>query len=404
MIGSSLKTRKTLDRDANTASDKRVRRHVTGRVREYFAVTAPGFEKGCRQEIMGLGLDTHGASEEIGSVTFAGRFVDCQRANLHLRTATRILMRVATFAATNPRQLARQAAAIPWELFLPADQLPEVKVSSHRSRLYHSAAVAETVRAAIRRQLDGSAESSPSQRFQTVFVRIQDDRVTLSVDSSGEPLYKRGLKTGPARAPIRESLAAAILMAAGYDHRRPLVDPLCGAGTFSLEAALMAKQRAPGVKREFAFMDWPAFRKRQWDHLKKEAKFDEAILDTPRIFASDVDEQACRQLAVTIDINGLSDAVRVANKDLFACKASQYGGEPGLVAVNPPYGVRIGSSEAADGLFGRICRHLKAAFHGWDVALIAPHHHLVRRLPFPARQLPLLHGGLKLTLLLGTLR
>jgi putative N6-adenine-specific DNA methylase len=403
MIDSFLNTRKTSGRGANTGIDKRVRRHVTGRVREYFAVTSPGFEKGCRHEIMGLGVDAHGATMETGGVTFAGRFVDCQRANLHLRTATRILMRVATFAATNPRQLARQTAAIPWELFLPADQVPAVKVSCQRSRLYHSAVVAETVRAAIGRQLGGSAGSSPSQRIQTVFVRIQDDRVTLSVDSSGEPLYKRGFKTGPARAPIRESLAAAILMAAGYDRRRPLVDPLCGSGTFSLEAALMAKQRAPGVKRDFAFMAWPAFRKEQWDHLKKEATSSEVTLESPRIFASDVDEQACRRLAAVIDINGLSDAVRVANKDLFACEASQYGGDPGLVAVNPPYGVRIGSSAAAEGLFGRICRHLKAAFNGWDVALIAPHHDLVRHLPFPARQLPLAHGGLKLTLLLGTL-
>jgi putative N6-adenine-specific DNA methylase len=237
-----------------------------------------------------------------------------------------------------------------------------------------------------------------------VYVRIHHDRVTLSLDSSGDPLYKRGFKQGPARAPIRESLAAGILMAAGYDHRRPLVDPLCGSGTFSLEAALMAKHRAPGLQREFAFMAWPAFRKGQWNYLKQKAEASTITLDQPRIFASDVDEPACRQLAGIIGANGLSDAVAVAHKDLFVCEASQYGREPGLVVINPPYGVRIGSSGAANDLFLSICRHLKKEFCGWDAALIAPHRHLVRRCPFPARQLPLVHGGLKLTVLLGTIR
>ena len=385
------------------AFNKRVRRHVAGRIREYYAVTALGVENFCRQELIDLGLDSRGLSVDTGGVAFAGRLVDCQRANLHLRTATRILMRIAAFSATNLRRLEKKAGEIAWELFLPAGYLPDVKVSSHRSRLYHTAAIARSIRDSITRRLDGAGGPLSPGFPQTLYVRAVEDRFTLSLDSSGEPLYKRGLKAGPARAPIRETLAAAMLMAAGYDSRRPLVDPLCGSGTFSLEAAMMAKQMAPGLKREFAFMGWPAFREDQWAFLKREAESHMTVLDHPLIFASDIDGGACERLAGLILGNGLSDAAKVAQKDVFQCEANQYGGGQGLVTINPPYGIRIGSANQAAILFNRICRHLVQRFNGWEVVLIAPRD-LVRQLPFATRRLTLFHGGLKLTLIVGTIQ
>ena len=385
------------------AFDKRVRRHVAGRIREYYAVTAPGVEDLCRQELLDLGLDGSGLSVDAGGVAFTGRLVDCQRANLHLRTATRVLMRIGAFSATNLRRLEKKVGDIAWELFLTAGHLPDVKVSSHRSRLYHTAAIARSIRGGMTRRLTGT-DQPPSPAFpQTLFVRVVEDRFTLSLDSSGEPLYKRGLKKGPARAPIRETLAAATLMAAGYDPRRPMVDPLCGSGTFSLEAAMMAKQMAPGMKRAFAFMGWPAFREDQWAFLKREAESHMTVFDKPLVFASDIDGGACKRLAGMIAANGLSDAVKVAQKDVFQCEANHYGGGPGLVTINPPYGIRIGSADQAAILFNRICRHLVQRFNGWDVALIAPKQDLARQLPFPARRLSLLHGGLKRTLIVGTI-
>ena len=299
------------------AFNKRVRRHVAGRIREYYAVTAPGVENLCRQELLGQGFDGSGLIVDVGGVTFTGRLVDCQRANLHLRTATRILMRIEAFSATNLRRLEKKAGDIAWELFLPTGTLPDVKVSSRRSRLYHTAAIARRIGDSIARRLD-RAGRPPSRAFpQTLLVRAVEDRFTLSLDSSGAPLYKRGLKAGPARAPIRETLAAAMLMAANYDPRRPLVDPLCGSGTLSLEAAMMAKQMAPGLKREFAFMGWPAFREGQWGFIKREAESNVQDLMQPLIFASDIDAGACERLAGMIAGNGLSDAVSVVKKDFF---------------------------------------------------------------------------------------
>ncbi|BBO76867.1 RNA methyltransferase [Desulfosarcina widdelii] len=382
---------------------KRVRRHVSGRVRDYYAIVSPGFEACARQELIILGIDESDIRVSTGGVTFRGRFVDCQRANLHLRTATRILMRIDTFTATNPRQLEKHCASIPWELYLVEGTRPEIKVHSQRSRLYHSDVVARAVKEAIAGHWEGSSAPSVSADFpQTVFVRLLDDRVTLSLDSSGAPLYKRGLKQGVARAPLRESLAAAMLICSGYDSSRPLVDPLCGSGTLSIEAAMMAKGMAPGSLRNFAFMGWPAFRGRQWSFLKREAEADAKAFNRPPIHASDLDAAACGKLSGIISDNGLSDAVKVTVKDFFDCEAGQYEGGPGLVAINPPYGIRIGSSHQAADLFQRICRHLNAAFTGWDVALISPEKSLLQTVPFAFRQVPMRHGGLRLKLLLGT--
>ncbi len=383
------------------AFEKRVRRHVSGRMRAYYAITAPGVEKYCRQELVDLGIETSGLFADAGGVTFAGRFVDCQRANLHLRTATRILMRIDAFSATHLRRLEKKAGDIAWDLFLPAGCLPDVKVSCHRSRLHHTGAIARRIRDSMKCRLKGAGGSPALDLTQTLFVRVVKDRFTLSLDSSGEPLYKRGLKAGPAKAPIRETLAAAILAAAGYHSRRPLVDPLCGSGTFSLEAAMMAKQMAPGVMRRFAFMGWPAFREGQWGFLKREAASQRQALSRPMIFASDVDAGACERLTGIVASNGLSDAVQVVQKDFFQTDADRYGGKPGLVIINPPYGIRIGSAKQADELFKQLGRHLTRRFRGWQVALIAPRPALARGLPFAAKQMPLLHGGLKLTLVLG---
>ncbi|MFO7713404.1 class I SAM-dependent RNA methyltransferase [Desulfosarcina sp.] len=392
------------DHVGDSAFNKRVRRHVAGRVRAYHAITSPDFEILCRQELIGMGIDPTAMSMHTGGVTFTGRLADCQRANLHLRTVTRILLRIGAFAATNERQLERKSSEIPWELFLPSGRMPDIRVSSRRSRLYHTEAITEGLQSGIATRSIGSLGSAPASIPQTLFVRAVEDRFTLSLDSSGDPLYKRGLKAGQARAPIRETLAAAILMTAGYDPRRPLVDPLCGSGTFSLEAAMMAKQMAPGVKRTFAFMGWPAFRESQWGFMKREAEAQVQDLEQSLIFASDIDAGACERLTGMIAGNGLSDAVQVGQKDFFQCEAAQYGGGTGLVAINPPYGVRIGSAKQADDLFMDICRHLTKRFKGWKVAMIAPRPALASRLPFSVRRMVLLHGGLKLTLIVGTIK
>jgi putative N6-adenine-specific DNA methylase len=391
------------DRTDTNAFNKRLRRHIGGRVRAYFAVTAPGIEAWCHHELVALGLGRD-AAVVPGGVTFNGRFVDCQRANLHLRTATRILMRIDEFSATNERQLKKKVACIPWVLFLPANPAPEINVRSRQSRLYHTKMIANAIRTAISGRISSSLGSDHQMASQTIFVRAVHDRFTLSLDSSGAALYKRGLKEGPARAPIRETLAATILMVAGYNPHQPLADSMCGSGTFSLEAAMQAKRIAAGMNRSFAFMQWPVFNDSQWVFLKKEAQRQVLGLSTPRIFASDIDARACSRLTDVIRRNHLSDAVRVDHQDFFASTSDAYGSNPGLVVINPPYGIRLGSGRQADALFTNICRHLVQAFRGWTVAIVTPRRVPMRQLPFPARRMALAHGGLRLNLIIGSIQ
>lgn len=384
--------------------EKRIKRHIIGRRQEFMAVTLPGFETVCRDEVAALSKTIDVTGTFRGGVAFNGRLEDLYRANLYLRTAGRVLMRLTVFKASNFNQLAKRLAAIQWAFYLPLGSIPACKVTAHRSRLYHSKAVAEQISRAI--EAYWASQGVPCRRTdeQTLHVRLDHDRVGLSIDSSGANLYQRGLKTHGSRAPLRETTAAAILQLVGYCPDQPLLDPMCGAGTFSLEAALMAKAQAPGLRRRFAFMQWPAFRPQQWDHLTGRAVQGVRQLQSPLIYASDMDAQACDALAHCVRRNGLQDAVMVTCRDFFSLSNDARAGGPGLIALNPPYGRRLNPEQAPDRFYQRIGEKLKKTFPGWQVALIVPELKLAETMPFKLEHFKLQHGGLRLTLLTGTIR
>ena len=277
-----------------TATEKRLKRQVIGKSHAFFAVTAPGVEDLARAELAALGLEGLAVP---GGVEFTGRLHDAYLANLHLRTAGRILMRLTAVTTTHFSELEQQAADIPWELYLRPGTLGRVQAAVHHCRLHHTDGIAERVRAGVDKRLAPipAGEAAPAA-VQQVFVRGVDDRFTVSLDSSGDHLHLRGVKTHPGRAPLRETLAAAALMRAGYTGDEPLLDPMCGTGTFALEAALMAKRIPAGWFRDFAFTGWPAFRAQRWAHLRRAAGEGVRVLPQPRIFASDIDPEACRAL------------------------------------------------------------------------------------------------------------
>lgn len=393
------------DKIADSPYIKRIRRHVTGRVRSYFATTAPGFEAVVRDELTRLLLS--GKPEALpGGVSFQGRLVDCHLANLHLRTAGRVLLRVETFKTDRFHQMEARLAAIPWELFLPPNAVPTVSVTAKRSRLLHSDAIAQRTLTAVRNrlaQIAGEARAGEGgEAFpQAIYVRGIDDVFTVSVDSSGENLYKRGLKVQGGPAPLRETIAASALQLAGYDGREPLVDPLCGAGTFSLEAALMAADIPPGMFRTFAFMGWPSFVPKRWEHLKREAAAVRRPITTPLIFASDLRQAACDRLFQTARQSGLSNIIDVVARDFFSFRPDAVTRKKGTVALNPPYGRRLGTVKESDVLFQEICTKLKAEYRGWKLALIVPRKDLIRQVPFSGRIIAFQHGGLRRWLAVG---
>ncbi len=381
--------------------EKRIKRHIIAKRHTFFVVTMPGFETGCARALKALSNTIDVQASVKGGITFSGRLVDLYRASLHLRTAGRILMRLATFKASNFNQLQKKTAALPWDLYLPVGTVPKCKVSAHHSRLYHGQAVVQRVARTIKAHWTARKTAPQGAKGQTLFVRLDRDMVTLSLDSSGANLYLRGFKTHTTQAPLRETLAAGILQMAGYRPGRALLDPMCGAGTFSLEAALIAKQIPPGARRSFAFEQWPAFRSRQWQHLKTTTAQKIMRLPRPLIRASDLDPHAGRELTDCVRQHGLDDAIKVECHDFFALQPHLRADPPGLIVLNPPYGRRLAAQQTLQAFYDRITTKLRNDFKGWQVALIVPKAGLARRLPFKTKAIPIDHGGLRLKLAVG---
>ncbi len=397
-----------------SALTKRIRRQIRGRVLDFFAATAPGLEEICLGELRLLPLSAKEMRIVKGGVEFRGRLHDCYLASLHLRTANRILMRLGECRTEGFAHLEKKVKALPWELWLHPGCIPDFSIRTSRCRLYHTEAIRERVEKSIRERMsamekDAETPYVPADGIhgdkgisQRIFIRGIRDVFHFSIDSSGEHLHKRGIKAFRADAPLRETNAAAVLQIAGYDSREPLLDPMCGSGTFAIEAAMMAHRIAPGLFRDFAFRDWPSFQPGRWRHLRREAR--EQIIAPgaiPNIFASDADEKACRaaeQNTVRSPVAGMTD---ISHADFFSFSPAQRTAQTGLAVLNPPYGLRMGTDAQSAQLYPAICHHLAKVYKGWKIALICPNKKEVEKFPFDWNNRPFFHGGLKLTLMCG---
>lgn len=385
-----------------------MKRRVTGREHDFFAAVSPGLESLCLNELKIIsgpnpepGKDF---AETEGGVEFKGRVTDCFSANLNLRTANRVLMRIGEFKATNFTQLKKKLSGFPWDLYLSPFCAHEINVSAKRSRLYHKEAIAGIFSESIETKLASPGFGEKDRDISSgreIFVRASDDRFIISIDSSGELLYRRGIKTHRTAAPLRETTAAAILMLSGYDGTEPLIDPMCGSGTFSLEAAMIAQNIPAGFFRKFAFYNWPCFEPKRWAYIKRKAESRIKEGSAHKIFASDSDPLACDLLRSCTKKHDLLGVIDVESKNFFDLSVSALTKEKGLVVINPPYGHRIGSRSESVRLFGAVCEKLKKDYSGWKAALIAPHVNVSGKIPLDLKTKNLFHGGLNLCLLYG---
>ena len=342
---------------------KRVTRHVKGKSHSYFAVYPPGFEGVCAEE-MKLVESAESVSVEKGGASFSGKIPVLYRANLCLRGAVRVLMRVESFKAENFRELYRRSCDIPWELYLTAGADVKFSVSCRNSRLFHSGAIEENILDAIKK-----APLSPGEACsQTVFVRFEDNVCTISLDSSGEPLYRRGFKKHVCDAPLRENICAMLLEYAGANSFEIFLDPMCGSGTFALEA-LSGAGRLPlfSPQRAFSFEAWPVFSPETFRH---EARRSCQARGTLRIFSGDIDISAAKMNfdEAAISPNAL-EGIDLSRADFFTLDRGSFGEGRMLVAFNPPYGKRIGAS---GDFFTRIGEKILADFASDAAVIVLP--------------------------------
>ena len=336
----------------------------------YFVVTAPGIEEFTTQELSALKIQP---VPEPGGITFKGDLAALYRANLHLRTASRILARVGTFFyATNFPELEKRVSRLPWEHFLIPGQPVSMHVTCHNSKLYHSDAVRRSVSVGLAERLGQPSPLIPAnaqadgQLPQLIVVRLSDDKSTISVDSSGKLLHKRGYRQAVAKAPLRETLAAALLMASGWDRSKPLLDPFCGSGTIPIEAALMALDIPAGLQRRFAFMDWPNYNEQLWLSIKEQIR-PHATNPQPAILASDRDAGAVKMARENAQRAGVEDIIE------FKCQAISAitpPAGPGWVVTNPPYGVRIQEGKDLRNLYAQFGNVLRRHCPGWQATVL----------------------------------
>ncbi|MGF1502092.1 MAG: class I SAM-dependent RNA methyltransferase [Paracoccaceae bacterium] len=355
-----------------------------------FLTAPPGLEPQLAGEARALGLGD--PTPEPGGVSATGTWPDVWRANLELRGAGRVLVRLWAFRAPHLAQLDKRARRLPWGDVLRPEIAVRVEASCRRSRIYHAGAAGQRIATAIAETLGAPVATEAPV---SVLARIEDDLCTLSVDTSGALLHKRGHKQAVGKAPLRETLAALFLRAAGFSGDEPVIDPMCGSGTIPIEAAEIAAGLQPGRDRAFAFEALATHDRAAVAELRTGAR---RRSPEAGIAGFDRDAGAVAMARANAMRAGVADLVAIAQQPVSALAPPPDG--PGLVLVNPPYGGRIGDKGRLHALYAALGGRLKAEFGGWRVGLVTGEPGLARAtgLSFAETSPPIPHGPLKIRL------
>jgi putative N6-adenine-specific DNA methylase len=349
-----------------------------------FAITAPGLEDVCARELVEMGI--RGKVSE-GGVAWTGDMESVAKANLWLRTASRVVVRVAEFKAKAFFELELQAKKIEWEQWVAPKSAVEFRVTCRKSKLYHSDAVAQRFVESVQRRVKGvrvvdevdeEAEDAAAPTTRSLFiVRFVHDVCTVSVDTSGALLHLRGYRQALAKAPLRETLAAAVLLGSGWTGDTPVLDPMCGSGTIPIEAACIARRMAPGRDRDFAFLHWPGADRAAWTTMRSAALAQELASSPVSITGTDRDAGAIVAAKSNAERAGVANDVSL---DVRPISAMSHADAPGLVAINPPYGVRVGETDPLRNLYAQLGNVLRAKRAGWTLAMLSADRGLERQL------------------------
>ncbi|MGH1578783.1 THUMP domain-containing class I SAM-dependent RNA methyltransferase [Planktotalea sp.] len=357
---------------------------------EIFCACPPGLEPILEAEALEAGFK--GATATAGGVSFFGLWPNVMRANLTLRGTSRILARFAHFRSFNLSQLEKQTRELDWHALLRKDVPVKVDVTTRKSKIYHAGAAKERIERAIHERMRLPIGGEDAIK---IMVRIEDNLCTFSVDTSGTPLHQRGHKEAVGKAPMRENLASLFLRAAGFDGTEPVLDPMCGSGTFPIEAAEIAHGLLPGRSRAFAFEHLASFMPERWAELKSvQTRHDTQC----QFYGSDRNPGAIDNAKANANRAGVGESCLFTKASISDLECPK--GAAGLLIMNPPYGARIGDKKQLFALYGALGKTLKTRFKGWRVAIITTDMGLAQTtgLPFTTSSAPIPHGGLKVRL------
>lgn len=332
-----------------------------------------------------------------GGAHFSGDWKSCYAANLTSRIATRILWRVGRAKYRSEDDIYALARGLPWEGWFEVRRTFRVHMTAVRSPLKSLEFTTLRIKDAVCDRFRDTVGDRPNIDTAAPNVRIHAfltaDEVTLYLDTSGEPLYIRGFKHAKVEAPLKENLAAGILRLSGWQPGQTLLDPMCGSGTFLIEAAQMALNIAPGFQRAFAFEKFRNFDLALWRKLREEENAKRLPLAPLPIFGSDIDPDALARAQQNLAVAGLERAVTLQQADLLTREAPA---ESGVMVANPPYGERLGEAQALLEFYPKLGDALKARFSGWVCHFISSDAELPRRIGLKAsRRVPLFNGALE---------
>jgi putative N6-adenine-specific DNA methylase len=376
--------------------------------RDCYAIVAPGLEQLAASELRAIGVAP--GEMEPGGVAFRADDAGIFEVNLRLRTVSRVIVRVAQFRATAFHELERLSRGVNWELLVAPGSAVRLRVTCRKSRLYHSDGVAQRVGDAIKRCVksvtitgakrdadDDSEVEAPDPGAQLFLVRFERDVCTISVDSSGELLHRRGYRLATAKAPLRETLAAAMLLAVGYDGSRPFMDPMCGAGTLAIEAALLARRIAPGLERGFSCERWPGAPVRKFAQLRAAARAEILPRAAAPIIVSDRDAGGAAAALANAERAGVAANIEIRRGALSGITPPP---GRGMLLTNPPYGVRASSGGEVRNLYAQLGNVARAKCAGWTLAFLAADRAMEAQLKLPLTEaLKFKNGGIPVRLM-----
>jgi 23S rRNA G2445 N2-methylase RlmL len=402
---------------------RRIKTQIVGPLHRFAIVVPPELVRICLDETRSLDIPEPAPSE--AGLEFNGRLKDAYVCNLGLRTASRVLCRLAPFRAGVAEELFYKVSQVPWELWLDPDTPLDIRARVEYSRISHEGRVAGIVSEGIEKRLRNkglphasggmngdsntsnraaSAETQPDEAGlkQRILVHLANNQCLISLDMSGAHLHRRGYRLRNTGAPLRETLAAAILARADWTGDEPLVDGMCGSGTFPIEAALMSRRIAPGSGRNFLFQRWPSYQRATWEFLVNKAG-ESSLPEAPaRIIGIDIDPEALEVSAENAARAGTANDIQWERMDFFDFKPRSRKLEKGLVVLNPPYGVRLAAGGVS--LYEKIGTHLKLNFKGWKYAVLASSRLEAAALATGLMRLwNIRHGGTNITVVLGVI-